>query len=123
MSFATTRTSLAAALTTALTGSGYTVYARRPVPFAQGAAWLMLTLADTEDITYGEVARATYNVLFCLGSDDIAAEIEMDRMAGTIITALTSIGVRGVTVSPLTLNIEGADIYCAVGTFITEVGV
>lgn len=122
MSFATTRASLAAALSASLAGVGYKVWERRPNPVAVGNAWLVLTLADTEDITYGEAARVSYNVVFLLGSDDLEAEIELDRIGAQLIVALQNVGGRGVTVSPLTLNLDGSDLYCAVGTLITEVG-
>ncbi len=63
----------------------------------------------------------TYNVVFALGSDDLQAEAEMDKIGAKLIAALVSAG-RGVTLRPLTLNVGGSDLYCAVGTLITEVG-
>lgn len=121
MSFTSVRAGVAAALTTSLAGTGYKVFANRPNPVADGSAWLVLTLADTEDITYAEVARVSYDVVFALGSDDLVAEQEMDKVGAGLIAGLCLVG-RGVTLRPLTLNVGGSDLYCAVGTLITEVG-
>ena len=97
MSFTTTRAAVAAALTAALTALDIEVYARRPVPFAVDSAWVVLTLADTEDLTYGEAARVTYDVVFALGTDDIEAGIRLDQIAAPLMTALSAVG-RGVTI-------------------------
>ena len=121
MSLASTRTAVAAALSAALAAVNIKVWPSRPVPVAFGSAWLVLTLADTEEITYAEVARLTYNVVIALGSDDLIAETEMDRIGAQLLAAMNTVG-RGATLSPLTLNLDGSDLFCAVGTLITEVG-
>lgn len=121
MSLASTRTDVAAALTAALASVGYKVWPSRPVPLSDTQGWLILTLADTEDITYGEIARVSYDVVFSLGSDEQVAEQELDRLAGPLLVAINKVG-RGATIRPLTLAIDGSDLYCAAGTLITEVG-
>ena len=123
MSLASTRTDVAGALTAALAAAGvaYKVWPSRPVPLADTQGWLILTLADTEDITYGEIARVSYDVVFSLGSDEQLAEQELDRLAGPLLVAINKVG-RGATLRPLTLTIDGTDLYCAAGTLITEVG-
>lgn len=121
MTFATRRAAVADALSLALDVAGVEVYPHLPIPLRVGSGWLVLKRADTEDITFAEQARVTYDVVIALGTDPIQAEKSLDQLAGPLIDACEQIG-RGVSVSPFTLTIESTDFYCAVGTLITEVG-
>jgi hypothetical protein len=120
MSFSTRRAAVAAALTAELAGTGTVIHPKIPIPLREGSGWLVLKRADTEETTYAELARVTYDVVVALGTDPQLAEDQLDALAGPIITAAQAVG-RGITVSPITLNVDGTDFYCAVGTLITEV--
>jgi hypothetical protein len=113
------RTSVAAALTTALAGVPAPIYESQPEPLRAGSGWLQVKAFDTEDITYGETARVTYDVVIALGVDRLLAETQLDKIAGPMLEACSLIG-RGVSVKPFTINIGGTDFYCAVATLITE---
>lgn len=118
--FSARRETIAAALTGALSGVPVTVYPKIPIPIRVGSGWLVFKLADTQDITFGESARWTLDVVIALGDDPTYAEDQLDAIAAPMIAACSLLG-RGVSVAPITLNVDGTDFYCAVATLITEV--
>jgi hypothetical protein len=118
--FTARREAIAAALTGALSGVPVTVYPKIPIPIRVGSGWLVFKLADTQDITFGESARWTLDVVIALGDDPTHAEDQLDAIAAPMIAACSLLG-RGVSVAPITLNVDGTDFYCAVATLITEV--
>ncbi len=118
--FTARREAIAAALTGALSGVPVTVYPKLPTPLRVGSGWLVFKIADTQDIAFGETARWTLDVVVALGVDSNYAEDQLDAIAAPMIAACSLLG-RGVTVAPITLNVDGTDFYCAVATLITEV--
>lgn len=120
MSFAARRLEVAAALTEALTDTDTVIYPVLPTPLKAGSGWLRIQQADTEDLTHGEIARATYEVVVAVGTDSAGFEAKFDEIAAELIEACAGIG-RGVYVKPLIFTIDSADFYCAVATLITEV--
>jgi hypothetical protein len=82
--------------------------------------YLQLNQTDTEGCTFAGEMRLTFDVVILVATDRTDFEKVQDVLTAPLINAIKMVGGRGITVQPVTDNIDKTVLYCLSATFVTE---